>query len=78
MDGISLCRCLFFLAISIFFYQKIYSPCFGEEQQAKQGKVPDELVERLHGILGHIMRPNTLKVRSVASSFIYTREACYF
>nr|XP_024392536.1 ubinuclein-2-like isoform X3 [Physcomitrium patens] len=29
--------------------------------QAKQGKVPDELVERLHGILGHIMRPNTLK-----------------
>ncbi|XP_024371711.1 ubinuclein-1 isoform X1 [Physcomitrium patens] len=29
--------------------------------QAKQGKVPDELVVRLHGILGHIMRPNTLK-----------------
>ncbi|KAG0623138.1 hypothetical protein M758_3G150900 [Ceratodon purpureus] len=29
--------------------------------QAKQGKVPDELIERLHGILGHIMRPNTLK-----------------
>ncbi|XP_073388998.1 ubinuclein-1 isoform X3 [Physcomitrium patens] len=28
---------------------------------AKQGKVPDELVVRLHGILGHIMRPNTLK-----------------
>ena len=35
---------------------------FGNDQQAKQGKVPDELVERLHGILGHIMRPNTLKV----------------
>lgn len=37
--------------------------CSCKEQQAKQGKVPDELVERLNGILGHIMRPNTLKVR---------------
>lgn len=38
-------------------------PVFIDEQQARQGKVPEELVERLQGILGHIMRPNTLKVR---------------
>ncbi|CAM6032831.1 unnamed protein product [Sphagnum compactum] len=29
--------------------------------QARQGKVPDELVDRLMGILGHVMRLNTLK-----------------
>jgi len=36
---------------------------FVRMQQARQGKVPDELVDRLMGILGHVMRLNTLKVK---------------
>jgi hypothetical protein len=32
-------------------------------QQAREGKVPDELVDRLMGILGHVMRLTTLKVK---------------
>jgi hypothetical protein len=30
---------------------------------AREGKVPDELVDRLMGILGHVMRLTTLKVK---------------
>lgn len=58
------------LNVQLYIVFRHYSLCsrpltcsvFIDEQQARQGKVPEELVERLQGILGHIMRPNTLKV----------------
>jgi hypothetical protein len=31
-------------------------------QKAKQGRIADELIERLMGILGHMVRVKTLKV----------------